>query len=865
MNFFKLSNWKRILILSVTSVAVILSIILGSFFYVGKPGNVKKSIEYGGGVKYVVKISNDRNSHVNAADVAESIYERIDALGVGGANIATGTTDNGKTSTVTVEYPGVTTEAEKETLQKTIIEKPRLVLTDIYSNPLFNENGNFNTNLQSGVSSFVGANTATSIQNQNPENFYLGSNPNRRVVRSRVPLANNGAWPIFVNGVWKVELTLEDNQAAQEWGKATEYISKMPSGQNLIIAWLDPDNFIRALKREQVGSGKTFYTGDLYKDAHVNGDLKNPFWKLKNFDASKYVISSASVKAPLYTKTSVLEGNFNSTAAKETARKLNFGTAKYSLDLLSRTNINPTYGENAFRKAVIAGVIVFALIAIFLIVNYGLLGALSTISISLYLFMTLLMFTIMRGEYSPETIAALIIGLGMSVDANIITFERLKSEVYSGSRIHKAHKNTNRRSLSSIFDANITTLIVAFVLFYFGTKEIVGLSITLIISIFFTLIIMLGFTRIMSTTLINTGYFEDKKHLLGIKPKIDQNIQAIFNKPNYVKTSKIFSLTSLAIITIAIIIFAIMSGVAGSLVGGMHISKEFTGGSDIIIQKGTDANNLDIVSTTEFAWIKDELINKANIPAGAIKFINGAVVIDSIKDYSVNIDSWIGTSNTITINNEIFYVASNTISGDMAKQLVKNSMYAILIAIGLVVIYTLIRFKWTYSVSAIIALIHDLLMVIALFVITRVEVSPVFVAGLLSIMGYSINDTIVTFDRVRERMNNSVGQLNKEKIISIGNQAVKDTIKRSLLTSLTTITAIVVLMSFGNATKLAFNLAMLVGLIAGTYSSIFIATYIWTKLETMRQKGIVNRSKKGFWKTKGLEEQTFNGINNFKA
>ncbi|RTZ68084.1 MAG: hypothetical protein DSZ21_02470 [Tenericutes bacterium] len=146
-----------------------------------------------------------------------------------------------------------------------------------------------------------------------------------------------------------------------------------------------------------------------------------------------------------------------------------------------------------------------------MIVNYGLLGALSTISIALYTFLTLMMFTVMRGEYSPESIAALILGLGMSVDANIITFERLKSEVYSGSTLNKANTIANRRSLTTIFDANITTLIVAFVLFIFGTRNIKGLSVTLIISIFFTLVIMLGFTRLTSTLLVKTGMFDKRK------------------------------------------------------------------------------------------------------------------------------------------------------------------------------------------------------------------------------------------------------------------------------------------------------------------------------------------------------------------
>ncbi len=143
------------------------------------------------------------------------------------------------------------------------------------------------------------------------------------------------------------------------------------------------------------------------------------------------------------------------------------------------------YGKTAFTKAMIAGLIVFSLIAIFMIVNYGLLGALSTIGMALYMFLTLTMFTVMRGEYSPETIASLIIGIGMAVDACIITFERLKSEVRSGNSIIKSHKIANKLSLSTIFDSNTTTIIVGFVLFFFGTGQIKGFSIMLILSIIF--------------------------------------------------------------------------------------------------------------------------------------------------------------------------------------------------------------------------------------------------------------------------------------------------------------------------------------------------------------------------------------------
>ena len=192
-------------------------------------------------------------------------------------------------------------------------------------------------------------------------------------------------------------------------------------------------------------------------------------------------------------------------------------------------------------------------------------------------------------------------------------------------------------------------------------------------------------------------------------------------------------------------------------------------------------------------------------------------------------------------------------------------MIAISIAMLAIVMYTLIRFKWTYSISAILALVHDGLIVTAVFVITRVEISPVFIAGLLSVLGYSINDTIVTFDRVREKMKQNVGELTKPRLRKIANEAIKDTIKRSLLTSFTTIVAVLVLMSFGNATKMSFNVAMLAGLVSGTYSSIFIATYAWVHLEAWSQKHMRKRKEKCFWMLHGKEEQTVDGINDYKS
>ena len=834
-------------------VATILAVVLGSYLYIGK--NAKKGIEYGGGAEYVVNINTGSNSKPEEArristSVAQSIYDRIDSLGVKGAVVEPELKDDG--ASVRISYPGLTSKDEVKNLEELITKKPHLVFTDIYGNPLFDSNGNFRNILNGDPKHVVGDQPGT-----------LGYA--NIVKQSVVPIKDGGAKSVFSgNGKYEVQITLKPGKISS-WTAATQYISKLPKGKNQVVAWLDLNKLITLAKTAFPTQWQNAHHYP-FSFIHVDEKIGNVLKKYV-FDASQYMISSAAVKTALSGKTFVIEGHFTPAETKSLAQEISYGSSNYSLDIVSSTHVGASYGSHAFDKAMIAGLIVFSLIAIFLVLNYGLLGALSTISIGLYMFLTLLMFTVMRGEYSPETIAALIIGVGMSVDANIITFERLKGEVYKGSSLKKSNKLANKQSFSTIFDANITTMIVAFVLFFFGTRSIVGLSVMLILSIFFTLLIMLLFTRMLATTLINTGVFEERKALLGISPKFDGKVQKMIDKPDYIKSAKWFSIGSTAIITAAVVVFAVFAGIAGSMVGGMKMSQEFTGGSVLTVQKSAASGTL---SSTDLKVIEKVLKDKGHVASKDIQYIyesghdNDANFIKQVKvKTTADVDA---SALTKSFNGKpIYKLYSSTTTSDVAEQLVKDAMMAILIAMALIVVYTLIRFKWTYSFAAIVALVHDGLIVTAVFVIARIQISPVFIAGLLSVIGYSINDTIVTFDKVREKMNHHVGELNGAKIKEIANDAIKSTLKRSLLTSFTTVAAVLILMSFGNATKFAFNMALLVGLVAGTYSSIFIATYLWVKLETYRQKRIKAREKNNFWAIKGVEEQTFEGINDFRA
>lgn len=857
MKLFKMNKWKRLSVMVATIVATILAIVLGSTLYVSK--NVRKSVEYGGGAEYIVEVkpNGSQDAASIATDVAQSIYERINPLGVNGADAEA--MINGNNADVRVVYPGTTTDKERENIEELITSKPQLVLSDFYGNPLFNKYGHFNPSLYGDPKGWATGQTEASL-----EDFYSYDPDHPKALETKVPIASGGAKETFVNDQHKVNITLSSNEAAAEWTKATRYISSLPKGKNTVLAWLDPHKLIYKL-RNAYGSNVNPSFNQILSNAkneaygmialtQVLNEKGVPTKVTTNFvPAENYIVSAAMVAKPLTGRQFVIEGKFTTASAQKLARRINYGVSDYSLKTKYSNVIEAEYGTSAFHKAMIAGIVVFSLIALILIVNYGLLGALSTISIALFVFMTLLMFTVMRGEYSPAAIAALIIGIGMSVDANIITFERLKAEVYAGASIKKGFKNSNRKSLSTIFDSNITTMIVAIVLFYFGTRSIIGLSVTLILSIIFTLLIMLLFTRFVATMLVNSGAFQNKKWLAGLKPKFDNKVQDKINKVDYIKSSKWFAFSSVGIAIVGLIVFSVFAGINSSFGAGFNLSQDFAGGASIVVESPH------AFTATEITNIKSAL---HGVPLEDMDISSTIFKVRTTVDLDINVLK--STIEGISASHDFKVIVSNTTT-DVAQQLVKDAIIAVSIAIGAIILYTLIRFKWTYSIAAIVALLHDAIIVMAIFIICRVEVSPIFVAALLSVIGYSINDTIVTFDRIREKANDHIGVLDKAGIKNLANDAIKDTLKRSIWTSLTTIVAVLVLMCFGNATKFSFNLAMLVGLISGTYSSIFIATYLWTKLELIRQKGINSRAKNNFWKTEGVEEQTIGGINDFKA
>ncbi|MGZ9413186.1 protein translocase subunit SecDF [Mycoplasma sp. Z386] len=863
-NIFSAKNWKRWFIAFFTFSTVIVSITLGSKYYISK--NINKSIEYGGGAEVLVQVtSEDKNKPIDNETIKradQAIFNRLTGgVGLNGTQVAI--EGEGR---IRISRSGITTNEEIVDFTNEVIAKQQIIITDINNKPLF-YNGKFTT--------------GQTLDFENVDKW------NERDYVA--PFKSGGAKEqIDSNNRNQVLINLADKSGELEWTKATDYISKRPSGQNLILVWLNLKDLIHLantnFRDEWVNSGF-----NPYKFVHVNEETQpktvtnpqthqptvfQPILKEAQFDAKKYLISSAQVNSALSGESFVIQGNFTSSEAKQLALNINYGTDNYSLKLLSSSFVPRDLGENAFNGALIAGIISISIIALFMIVNYGLLGFLSTISLSLYIFLTLLLFTTVRGEYSPSTIAALIIGIGMSVDANIISFESIKKEIYMGSSSIKANSKANKFSFSTILDSNITTLIVAVILFFFGTKDIKGFAVTLLFSVLFTLLIMLFFTKWITTMLVKTGVFDKNKFLLGVRkkyiPLYARGYVAKIERPEYLNYVKFTHYIPVIIFIAAFIVFTTFAVINKDFIKGFNLSLEFSGGTNILVE--TKDKDFDFLTLNKANEIKDFLENKGIIND------NHQIIIQKVDQQADIYNVIVRTNQNITnILNEIsselntkfqnINIITYSISSEEARSLVNNAIISVLVALFAVIFYIILRLRWTFAIAAIISLIHNVIIVFLIFIIFRLQISPIFIAAILSIIGYSINDTIVVFDRIKEIFKElpykEVNDYNRLRFIV--NKTIKETIKRSIFTSLTTILTVLILIIFKDSTDLYFNIALVTGVVFGTYSSLFIASHIWLLVETWRNKRKAKRIANKYWNTQKIKEQTFVGINDFEA
>ena len=579
-----------------------------------------------------------------------------------------------------------------------------------------------------------------------------------------------------------VSLSIKDTSTFYD---VTKKVSTMTN--NIIVIWLDYDETTDSYVKERGLCGSS----------------------------TSHCLSAATVDRG-FASDVIISGNFTKKEAKSLVDLINSGALPTKLTELSSHTVEASFGELSLSKTLVAGLIGIVLVMILMVVIYKFCGIVASFGLTLYTILSFLIFYLINGVLTLPGIAALLLGIGMAVDASIISFERIKENILIGKSIDKSFDLGNKNSFSSIVDANITTIIAAVILFILGDSSIRGFATMLIINVLVTIFVMVFLTKVIIKYFIKTKVFDNKPYLfIGVKKnKIEKSseIKIPYEKINIVKTKKYSYL-----LTIMLII--VMSGLF--IYRGINLGIDFSGGTSISINT-KDTN-------TDLNTIKKDLTSYHIIGEST----NNDIISIDIKE-TLNEEEIKNLGNKLqsdyNVDTEI-YAVSNIVKQELVKNAIKSLIFA---SIG-IVIYVSIRFKFNYAVAAIIALIHDVLMVFLFFGATHLKITSIFIAALLTIIGYSINDTIVTFDMVRENYKNKYkNKCTDEELEDLVNISVRRTLYRTILTTITTIVPVICLMVFGSHEIINFNIALLVGFIVGVYSSIFISNNIWLYLEKRR-------------------------------
>lgn len=636
-------------------------------------------------------------------------------------------------------------------------------------------------------------------------------------------IAEGGASLGYQNGRAIVSLKIADKEKFKE---ITSNLAGKGSGNNLIVTWLD------------------YAEGDTYK-AENEKELAG--------QEPKY-ISVAGVNGAI-DGDAIIEGNFTESEARELADLISSGSLPVKMTEISSNVVSAEFGMNAFDMTVKAGILGVALIIAFMILVYRVPGILAGIMLAVYIFAVFLIYSGIGAVFTLTGIAALVLGVGMTVDANIITFERIKEELYKGHSVEKACAVGQKQSFSTIFDAQFTTLLAALIMYIFGNGAVKGFATMLMITVICTLVLNVGISRFLLNCLVKSGILNDKPSLFGVSkkhiPNVSENQDPFYEGPipsmDFVKDSKKQIIGSVIVVGLAIIMM-VFNTVNGN--SALNLGIDFSSGTKIAVTSNDIIDMDDVKHEFEALGYK-----------GATYQNSGDNTVNITIKESLNQEQ-LETVKSVFNNKYGIEPNDNVVTPVVGNKLIKDAFSLSILAWVVMLLYITIRFKWDYAISCIVALIHDVIVVIAVFAIFKIEVNIEFISVILAIIGYSINNSIVVFDRIREIVADTrKPNLSANDYRVIINRALDNTILRSIFSSFTTIIPIVVLLMIGSKAIFIFNVAMFIGLVAGTLSSIYIAPAVWFYIRTHYKPKAKAITKKDKNKKTEKEEYTIKGIN----
>ncbi|WP_323704655.1 protein translocase subunit SecDF [Mammaliicoccus sp. Dog046] len=620
-----------------------------------------------------------------------------------------------------------------------------------------------------------------------------------RVLLSGKDLVQGGAKQGFKDNTNEVAVTLKLKDA-KKFKEVTEKVSKM--NPNLMVIWMDyqkGDSYAKEAKKEQQG--------------------KKP----------KY-ISAATVSQPINSENVEISGGFKGEDgvkdAKQIADLLNSGSLPVKLDEVYSTSVGAQFGKDALHETILASAIGVGIIFLFMLIYYRLPGLVAVITLSAYVYLTLLAFNFISGVLTLPGLAALVLGVGMAVDANIIMYERIKDELRIGRTLQQAFKKGSGSSFITILDANLTTILAALVLFVFGESSVKGFATMLLLAILMSFVTSVFFTRVLLSLLINSNYFKKKYSWFGVGKKDRHDISerlevhdlsTKYDKINFVKLAKPLLTFSIITIIVGAIIVSIFK---------LNLGIDFTSGTRVDLQSDQAIKTEQVSKTMKDMGLDPSQVTTSGSgnKMATVQF-KDALNKSEIQDVKSTFDKKLGHDPNVS-----------TVSPVVGQELAMNALKAMFYAALGIVIYVSFRFEWRMGTTAVLALLHDVFMIVAVFSLFRLEVDITFIAAVLTIIGYSINDTIVTFDRVRENLRKVKVIKDPETIDMIVNSSIRQTMTRSINTVLTVVIVVVALLILGSPSIFNFSLALLIGLISGVFSSVFVAVPLWGMLKKRQLK-----------------------------
>ncbi|MDB8696707.1 protein translocase subunit SecD [Mediterraneibacter gnavus] len=542
------------------------------------------------------------------------------------------------------------------------------------------------------------------------------------------------------------------------------------------------------------------------------------------------LISVPSVNAEITDGQAMIEGNMSYEEAEQLASTIRIGGLSVELEEIRSNVVGAQLGEEAISTSLMAGAIGLAIVFVFMCMVYLLPGFASSLALVIYTGLILVLLNAFDITLTLPGIAGIILGIGMAVDANVIIFARVKEELTAGKSVKSALNAGFHKAMSAILDGNITTLIAAAVLWLKGSGTVKGFAQTLALGIVVSM-----FTALVITRMIVYAFYA-----VGIRnTKLYGRIKEEREPIDFLGKRKIFFAVSVAVILVG---FVFMGVNAGTGKGALNYSLEFKGGTstNVTFDKAYTLKEIDETMIPDLEKVTDDPNIQVQTVANSNQVIFKTQTLDLEKREAFAkymADEFGVEEKDITTEN-----ISSTVSSEMRV----DAIIAVAIATVFMLLYIWLRFKdIRFATSAVVALIHDVLVVLAFYVIARISVGNTFIACMLTIVGYSINATIVIFDRIREEMKT---KKRGEELDVLVNRCITRTLTRSIYTSLTTFVMVAVLFIMGVSSIKEFALPLMVGIICGAYSSVCITGALWyvmkTKIGKKAEPAKVGTSKK---------------------